>query len=127
PWQLVWGPWFGRASEFVQTWRPPRLQPRDLLTVKFVKECRAWSSSQGEKAPITAAYGGHYFSPVQSIWVDAFRATLPSKDPLRTLALASLIRASSKCVASPGHTAQPFQPTKTAKAYLRESWSRDLV
>jgi len=34
--------------------------------------------------------------------------------------------AASKCAASPGHTAQPFQPTETALKYIRISWQRDV-
>jgi adenine-specific DNA methylase len=34
--------------------------------------------------------------------------------------------AASKCAASPGHTAQPFQPTVTALKYLQISWQRNL-
>src|SRR5262249_3769228 len=37
------------------------------------------------------------------------------------------IQAASQCAASPGHTAQPFQPTLTAIKFLSESWSRDVV
>lgn len=29
--------------------------------------------------------------------------------------------------AAPGHTAQPFQPTRTAKEFLEESWSRNII
>jgi len=39
--------------------------------------------------------------------------------------LAACIAAASECVASPGHTAQPFQPTKGAGKYILESWRRD--
>ncbi len=96
------------------------------LTRMFVADARAWSEIQAE-LPITKAYGGHYFSPQQSVWIDALRATLPKNEPSRTVALAALIRASSACVAAPGHTAQPFQPTATAKRYLAEAWSKDVV
>jgi adenine-specific DNA-methyltransferase len=71
-------------------------------------------------------YGGHYFSAKQAFWIDALRATLPTNEPLRTLSLAALISAASQCVAAPGHTAQPFQPTRTAKRFLKEAWDRDV-
>lgn len=79
------------------------------------------------EGPITRAYGGHYFSPKQALLVDALRATLPV-DPLqRSVALAALICAASECVAAPGHTAQPFQPTKEAAPFLFEAWRRDIL
>jgi adenine-specific DNA methylase len=73
------------------------------------------------------AYGGHYFSPNQAAWLDALRATMPRRDPGRSIALAALIRAGSQCAAAPGHTAQPFQPTRRAKKFLWEAWSRDVL
>jgi len=87
---------------------------------------REWSKEQVLDAPITRAYGGHYFSPAQALWIDAYCATLPVNYPDRTVALAAVIRASSRCVAAPGHTAQPFQPTRTARPFLEEAWSREL-
>jgi adenine-specific DNA-methyltransferase len=76
---------------------------------------------------VTAAYGGHYFSQAQALWLDALRATLPKSPLSRTSALAALIRAASQCAASPGHTAQPFQPTRSAKRFIYEAWQRDIV
>jgi len=39
--------------------------------------------------------------------------------------LAALISSASVCTASPGHTAQPFQPTQGASPYLLEAWQRN--
>ncbi|MGJ4748605.1 hypothetical protein ACQV5M_19750, partial [Leptospira sp. SA-E8] len=36
------------------------------------------------------------------------------------------LMAASQAAAAPGYTAQPFQPTKTAKTFLAESWDRDI-
>ncbi len=96
------------------------------ISKKSVSEWRKWCADQGS-LPITVAYGGHYFSPVQAVWIDALRASLPKSDPARTVALAALIQAASQCAAAPGHTAQPFQPTFTAKKFLLDAWNRDLV
>jgi adenine-specific DNA methylase len=41
--------------------------------------------------------------------------------------LAALIQAASQCAAAPGHTAQPFQPTRTAKKFLKEAWCRSVL
>jgi adenine-specific DNA methylase len=38
-----------------------------------------------------------------------------------------LIQAASSCAAAPGHTAQPFQPTRTANKFLNTSWRLDIV
>ncbi len=77
--------------------------------------------------PIWGAYGGHYFSPSQALAIDYLRKYIPDESGVtRTLCLAALIDAASKCAASPGHTAQPFQPTSGAKDFLYESWQLDI-
>lgn len=80
----------------------------------------------GVKFPVSRAYGGYYFSPWQSAWIDALRASMPEAEDLRNVALAALIQAASRCAASPGHTAQPFKPNETAGPFLIEAWQRDL-
>jgi adenine-specific DNA methylase len=87
---------------------------------------RARSIDFSLKFPISRAYGGYYFSPWQSAWIDALRASLPEAEDLRNVALAALIQAASRCAASPGHTAQPFKPNETAGRFLIEAWQRDL-
>jgi hypothetical protein len=77
--------------------------------------------------PITKAYGGYYFSPKQAVWIDSLLGSLPERNPARRVALAALIQAASACAAAPGHTAQPFQPTRTAKRFLAEAWERDIL
>lgn len=77
--------------------------------------------------PIWKAYGGHYFSPTQALTLDAMLEALPGKKPIRTVCLAAAVIAASKCVASPGHTAQPFKATRTAGRFLREAWLRDPI
>ncbi|MEF2043588.1 DNA adenine methylase [Pseudomonas aeruginosa] len=76
--------------------------------------------------PMTKAYGGYYFSPLQAITLDALRSTLPRESNARAIALASLIETASKCAAAPGHTAQPFQPTETSAKYIFEAWQRPI-
>ena len=71
------------------------------------------------------SYGGYYFSPSQSLLFDVMLDSLPARGPTRWVCLAATIVAASRCAASPGHTAQPFQPTRTASEYLRDAWSRD--
>lgn len=74
---------------------------------------------------IWRCYGGHYFSPTQALAFDAMLLALPDGDQVRELCLAAMIIAASRCVAAPGHTAQPFKATRTAERYLRQAWQRD--
>lgn len=90
----------------------------------LAEEARAFDL--GDRYPISRAYGGHYFSPWQSAWLDALRVSLPADPPHRNIALAALIEAASRCAASPGHTAQPFKPNETAGPFLINAWKRDL-
>ena len=119
----IWTRWFDAAQNLFPHIRIP--EARNLIRADVVA-FRAWSESR-MKWPITRAYGGHYFSPRQAIWIDMLRRSIPDKEPDRTVAIAALISAASRCVASPGHTAQPFQPTRTAIKFLKESWRKDIA
>lgn len=121
-WQPSWRAWFARAKSQVGSKRIPHIRK---ITHAIVRNSREWCKRQ--EPPITHAYGGFYFSPKQSVWLDALRATLPGTKPARAIALAALIRAASQCAASPGHTAQPFRATRTARPFLFEAWSRDVI
>jgi adenine-specific DNA-methyltransferase len=96
----------------------------DTVSSRIVTACRKWSGQQS--SVITRAYGGHYFSPTQASWIDSFLETLPSKLSEKNVALAALIDAASQSAAAPGHTAQPFQPTRGASKYLEASWKVDV-
>lgn len=122
PWEECWKNWHKRAEEVCLQYRPPKLQK---VTRQVVMDFRAWSERR-DTLPLTKAYGGHYFCPVQATWIDALRRTLPAKRPARTVALAALLHVASKCAASPGHTAQPLQPARSANPYIFEAWSRDV-
>jgi len=76
--------------------------------------------------PMTKAYGGHYFSPLQAIELDALRQTMPEDPSWRRVALGALVETAGQCAASPGHTAQPFQPTASAARFILEAWNRDV-
>ena len=115
--------WFCNASRQFHACEYPVVNEVNPAGVEML---RIWCESQSD-LPITKAYGGHYFSPQQSVWIDALRANLPSSDPDLTVALAALIQAASCCAASPGHTAQPFQPTPTAKRFIEDAWRKDIV
>jgi len=73
---------------------------------------------------LSRAYGGYYYSPLQAMYLDALRFTLPRKHSVA--ALAALISASSTCAAAPGHTAQPFGTKDSALPHLATAWLKDL-
>ncbi|ADQ85722.1 site-specific DNA-methyltransferase [Methylovorus sp. MP688] len=89
----------------------------EVLPVVFSDLKGAW--------PISKAYGGHYYSPVQALVFDALRQSLPSEPDKRKIALAALVEAVSRAAAAPGHTAQPFQPTSSSAKYIIEAWKRN--
>ena len=93
--------------------------------VEYIRTARELCSKG--KTPITAAYGGHYFSPLQAVYFDCWRRAVPLRRPHRMAALAALVQTASVCAASPGHTAQPFRPTTSAEPYLRQAWAKDVV
>lgn len=89
---------------------------RDVLPVVFEDLGGAW--------PISKAYGGYYYSPVQALVFDALRQCLPTDTDRRKVALAALVEAVSRAAAAPGHTAQPFQPTASSAKYIIKAWAR---
>ncbi|MBU4312196.1 MAG: DNA adenine methylase [Candidatus Omnitrophica bacterium] len=98
----------------------------DMRRVRYyVEECRKLCEEKSEIGPILNAYGGYYFSPEQALTFDYLLSNLPKNEDERIVCQASIIIAAMRCVASPGHTAQPFQPTKTAGRFIIESWKRD--
>ncbi len=119
----IWYEWHRRAVSVCSATRSPAPVK---LTRAVVADCRLWSMGQSH-LPVTRAYGGHYYSPKQTVWIDALRSSLPTGEPGKTVALAALIQAASQCAAAPGHTAQPFQPTRTARRFLQEAWNKDIV
>lgn len=122
-WKPTWEEWLRNANVIFKARRIP---DGEKLTKGIVAHFRAWSEMQSD-LPITRAYGGHYYSPLQAVWLDAFRVSVPSCESAKTVALAALIQAASQCAAAPGHTAQPFRPTRTAKRYIADAWNKDIV
>jgi adenine-specific DNA-methyltransferase len=93
----------------------------------IVRESRNICQQQSDIGPIWNAYGGHYFSPTQALTLDYMMASLPENENEKVTCMAAIISTASKCAASPGHTAQPFQPTKTAGEFIKKSWSIDPI
>jgi len=94
---------------------------------EVVSDSRELCSMESTDGPIWNAYGGYYFSPLQALTFDSMLSMLPKSDDERNVCLAALISTASKCAASPGHTAQPLQPTKTAGKFIKISWSLDPI
>lgn len=118
----LWDDWLLQAAPRFDAYKAPSSSD---INAAFVRKARSWST-EFDKTSLVNAYAGHYYSPVQATWIQALRDTVPTKSPDREICLAALVIAASKCAASPGHTAQPFQPTDTALKYLQTSWQRDL-
>ncbi len=109
---------FVRASNFER-------YTKQMTIMEFTDAARALCANAG--TPATSAYGGYYFSPLQAIYFDSLRSSLPSRRPYRLAALAALVQAASDCAASPGHTAQPFRATLSAEPFLRRAWSQNVL
>ncbi len=92
---------------------------------EYVRRCRDLCERVPNIGPIWRAYGGHYFSPAQALAFDYLLKRLPKNRIQKSVCHASLIISAARCAAAPGHTAQPFQPTKSARRYLMEAWERD--
>lgn len=118
----LWSTWRSRAQTYIDA---TDLIHFNGVTRKTVWECRAWAELFPSES-LVASYGGHYFSPEQIVWIEALRATLPEQKDHAGVALAALLEAASRAVAAPGHTAQPFQATPTAKKFLAESWAKSI-
>lgn len=112
-------PLYGRASAIQNRLAADQV---DTLAVEARALC-----AEAPDGTITKAYGGFYFSPLQSLLLDALRCSLPHGRSRSKVALAALIAAASKTAASPGHTAQPFKANATAGPYLIAAWSIDLT
>lgn len=107
-------------------WNEAQSLDRDHSNIReMVEKARLLCNNYSDVGPIWNAYGGYYFSPVQALKFDYLLQNIPKDEPTRTVCLAALIATASKCAASPGHTAQPFQPTETAGRYISASWKLD--
>lgn len=126
-----WNAWLKRATEYLHTNRRYASSlaalPRPIgFTQAYVNDVRVKCANE-HGFNLTVAYGGHYFSHAQTLWLDALRATLSEKKEIRLVSLSALVQAASQCAASPGHTAQPFQPTRNAKRFLYEAWQKNIT
>lgn len=92
-----------------------------------VYKSRKFCQTPSTIGPVFNAYGGYYFSPKQALIMDVLMKELPKNKIWNMICHAALIEAASVCAASPGHTAQPFQPTVSAVKFIEISWSKDVI
>jgi hypothetical protein len=128
----IWARWQKRAEVLLTSKFPKELGKAKSLQVEYNKHLLRRHVTEARRrcahvkgAAVTKAYGGYYYSPLQALWIDALRATLPKGKPVRRSALASLLEGASQCAAAPGHTAQPFGNTSTAREWIEDaSWGQ---
>ena len=106
-------------------WREAADAYQGSLTATEVHGAREMCRRPSSIGAIWNAYGGYYYSPAQAIALDYLRSTMPEDGVLRPVCLGVLVMAASICAASPGHTAQPFRPTRTAIRHIEAAWRRD--
>lgn len=73
------------------------------------------------------AYGGWYFSPWQALLLSSLRTVADPNAEWYDVAVAAVVQTASRCVAAPGHTAQPFKADTKAAPFLLEAWRRDVI
>ncbi len=123
--------WLSKIDQdrsYSMLWKEAKKLPADCnmrFAKRYVEECRDLCTLESGIGPIWNAYGGYYFSPEQALTFDYMLSRLPQDEADRAICQASLIITAMRCAAAPGHTAQPFQPTPTAKKFIIESWKRD--
>jgi adenine-specific DNA-methyltransferase len=117
--------WISRAMTAVtgkSGWVEDRWRTRKVSKTAVLQMRQYSAKSPGLIAPL---YGGYYFSPRQAAALDALHEQLPRPKAQRSLCLAALVGTATRCSASPGHTAQPFGPTKTALPFIQTAWAHD--
>jgi len=120
----AWLPVAKRHRNRCRLWhRASKLEDRS--TKRLVESAREICAMPSSIGPIWNAYGGYYYSPAQALTLDYMLRYLPANVTSRVACRAAAIWAASKCAAAPGHTAQPFRPTRSAGRFIREAWQRD--
>jgi len=103
------------------------LESSNREIAQIVADSRNLCLQLSNVGPIWNAYGGYYFSPTQALTIDYMISMLPENENEKIVCLAAIISTATKCVAAPGHTAQPFQPTKSAGKFIEISWGLDPI
>jgi adenine-specific DNA-methyltransferase len=126
---LLEGDWFRHVERRLA--RDPRMQEaqrfsRAHLRKRDVSDARQLCSSV-RGGLVWHAYGGHYFAPAQAIALDLMLDCLPDARDERSVSHAVTLLTASRIASSPGHTAQPLQPTSDGLQYISSYWARDAV
>lgn len=112
-----------RSRRRSKRWRSSR-DMNGRLTADDVAAARTTCADR-QLGLVWSSYGGYYYSPRQALTLDLLLDALPARAPARTVCHAALLMAASKCAAAPGHTAQPFSPSKTGLQFIHDLWSID--
>lgn len=116
-----------RAEKIEDGLRAAALQSRLRLDRLDAQARQARKLCAASESPFVRAYGGWYFSPWQAVLLDSLRQSVEPGAVWEDVAVAAVIQTASRCVASPGHTAQPFKSNTRAAPFLLESWVKDIV
>src|SRR5205823_455294 len=100
-----------RSRRRLKRWRTSR-EVNGRLRAADVAAARMTCADRSQGL-VWSSYGGYYYSPRQALTLDLLLDALPTRAPARTVCHAALLMAASRCAAAPGHTAQPFAPSKT--------------
>lgn len=110
-----------------RTWGKALAASHRRVTNDSVMAARELCRQRSRVGPLWNAYGGYYFSPAQALTLDYLISGLPADKGARAVCVAALIYAASRCAAAPGHTAQPFQPSRKGNEAIAAAWARDAV
>lgn len=124
----TWLPVIEKKIQSSKVWK--RIQKVESSLVKdtnYVYMTRELCTTKSLIGPLWNAYGGYYFSSVQTITFDYMLKYLPANDNDRKICHAAIISAASQCAAAPGHTAQPFNPNGNGLRYILEAWKKDPI
>lgn len=121
--------WISRAQSELENDRvyESLVEPIHRLGKATVLRSRASSQKVHRRNFITRDYGGYYYSPQQAYVLDRLYSKLPVNEPERSVCMSALLHAASVCAASPGHTAQPFQPNARLLPHIKAAWERDAL
>lgn len=115
--------WLSMASD-ISLSEAAKLEPC-AINVDFVLKNR--KSSSKSTFPFVKAYGGYYFSFHQASLLNNLMQSVDKLGTAKSVGIAAIIEAASNCAASPGHTAQPFQPHGNGLVAISEAWNKSIV
>ena len=123
----VWIPKIKNIRKNSQYWKQiAALENFDNKDLTYVMSNRELCSQKSHIGPVFNAYGGYYFNALQALTIDYMLKYLPDNESDKLLCHAAIIASASQYSASPGHTAQPFNPSnEKGLKHIIEAWSKD--